>query len=150
MSEAPPVLEADYAITINARGRLSEGWSWTGWKRRHWPADIIRPGLLLYGFDLRPDQRKLTLLLRITRGGSFSFQSMEEYAKQVEGLTGRKPDPDLDRDKWSEIQKRVADGRDCTGICLCFDEVKTVSITLPGRCPRLGWIALRGSNFGME
>src|ERR1700687_3568631 len=55
-------LEADYAITVNARGRLDEQWSWTAWKTHKWPADIIRPQLLIYGFDLRKEKRELTAL----------------------------------------------------------------------------------------
>jgi hypothetical protein len=148
MNHDAPSLESDYAMTIDVPGRLEQRFVWTGWKTHHWPAVVIKPGLLLYGFDKK--DRKLRMLLRVTKGGCFFFRSLDEFVEEVERLTGKKPDRTQDTDKWAEIEERVEDAKSCTGICLCFEFVKSVSIPLSGKCPRLGWIQLRNPNFGME
>src|SRR5437773_1455729 len=116
MGISTPILEADYAITINARGRLSEGWSWTGWKHHKWPANVVRPGLLIYGFDLRKKVRALTVLLKITAGGSFSFRTMKEFQREVQNLTTRPPDPNLDQEQWQKIEQQLDGHTSWTGI----------------------------------
>jgi hypothetical protein len=165
MSQAEPLnLEADYAISIRPSfadvvqtddlAWVERAIDWTGWARHMWPAGVVAPNRLLYGFDLRKDQRRLFALIRIVKGGSFSFRSMQEFAETVAGLTGHKPAPeddDLSKKKWAEIQERLEknDGKSCTGICYTLKVIKPVAIPLNGEFPRLGWCNLRLPNYGM-
>jgi hypothetical protein len=151
-------LEAKYAHSLHPdeetafdRG-LDNFWNWTGWAKRLWPAKVIHLRPTIYKFDLRPERRRLCALVEITRGGSFSFGSVAEFAQQVEKLTGRRPDPDEDNDsrgKWQEIEKRLAKHGRCTGICLCGTVKQRTSITLPGQFPQIGWCDLTKPNYGM-
>lgn len=78
-------LESPY-VKSSPPGRLtkhSQLYHWTGWKNRHWPADIVRPGQAVYGFD--NGDRLLKVLFRITHGGSFTYQSKHEFARQSSG-----------------------------------------------------------------
>ncbi len=160
-----PAFEADYAITIRPNrpdvfqtddlGWVERTFDWTGWTRHLWPADVVSPDRLLYGFDLRRDQRQLFALLRILKGGTFSFRSMEEFAQAVAGLIGHKPGPeddDYSQMKWAEIQERVEknEGKSCTGICYTLKVIKPVAIPLKGEFPRLGWCNLTLPNYGMK
>jgi len=113
---------------------------WSGWKRRHWPADIVRPGVRLYGFDLR--HRCLRVLLEVTRGGTFLYKSKREFARKVEQLTGWKPAQD-DR-HWATIPQvgRGGDKRENTGLALRWRVIKPVRIPISGSFPRLGWMKL--------
>ena len=165
-NHAKPRFEADYAISLSAglleafaedEDAFDNDWSWTGWIRRLWPAGVIRPGLLVYGFDLRRDQRRLRLLRRVLKGGAFSFRSMDQFVEEVKRLTGRTPDPDEDDDsaaKWPELEEKVRavrPGAKCIGICATWEIVdKNVSIPLEGKFPRLGWVKLKNPNHGME
>lgn len=154
-------LDADFAVSLHPSEverfdrdiyLLNESWGWTGWKARQWPADVIRPGLKFYKFDLRPDKRRLCALLAITRGGAFEFSSMDEFEREVVKLTGRRPHSGEDDDskkKWAEVEKRLADHHRCTGICFCWDVVQPASVNLPGQFPRLGWCDLTKPNYGM-
>jgi hypothetical protein len=158
-----PAFEADYAISIQPHEAadfaidhhsLDQRWTWTGWKKHRWPADVIRKGLLLYGFDLRRSRRELFVLLRVTDGGTFQYRSMEEFVRRVRELTEWEPNPDADDNnnsatKWAEVERRLASRSTCTGICMRWRVVKEVSIPLSGRFPRLGWVELRAPNFGM-
>lgn len=166
MAHAEPLnLEADYASTIRPSftdvyqtddlAWVERTIDWTGWTRRMWPAGVVAPGLLFYGFDLRKDQRRLFALLRISKGGSFSFRSMQEYAERIAELTGHKPAPeddDLSKKKWAEIQERLENngGKSCTGICYTLTVIKPVAIRLKGNFPMLGWCNLTRPNYGME
>jgi hypothetical protein len=118
MSQAESLnLEADYAISIRPSfadvfqtddlAWVERTIDWTGWMRHRWPADVVAPNQLLYGFDLRKDQRRLFALTRILKGGSFSFRSMQEFAETVAGLTGHRPAPEDD-----DLRGRLE-----TGIC---------------------------------
>lgn len=135
--------ESPFAFSIrpgeadNLREFERHCWHWTGWKRRHWPANILRPGVRLYAFDLR--DRALRVLLEVTRGGPFLYKTEREFARKVEQLTGRRPEPH-DR-HWARIP--FADGRgDNTGIALRWRVIKAVHIPIPGRFPQLGWLKL--------
>jgi hypothetical protein len=160
----PPVLEADYAVSVRPGATdvfrtdklkwVERTFDWTGWKRRFWPADVVVPGTLLYGFDLRREERRLFALLRILKGGEFSFRSMQEFADTVARIIGHKPAPDDDeysRMKWTDIADRVESnkGKSCTGICYTLQVVKPVSVPLSGEFPRLGWCNLTRPNYGM-
>jgi hypothetical protein len=99
-------LEADYAVSVRPTGSdtfqtqdlawVNQTWEWTGWIYHKWPANVIAPDRLIYGFDLRKDQRQLFVLLRILKGGSFSFSTIKEFSQTVRGLTGRCPHPGED------------------------------------------------------
>lgn len=135
--------EADIALTLSPGeathlSDLEDQWYWTGWTRRLWPANVVRPGLHIYGFDTRPAPlgRRLCVLLEVTRGGSFSYTSKATFARQAKELTGWEPgriDPHF---------KRIPSGstsRPCTGIALRWRVVKEVSFPLDGRFPQIGW-----------
>lgn len=157
-------LEADYAISVRPTGAdvfqtddlawVERTFNWTGWMHHQWPADVVTPEQLLYGFDLRKDKRQLFALLRIRKGGSFSFRSMQEFAQTVAGLIGHTPTPedgDYSRKKWEEIQDRLARnrGKSCIGICYTLKVEKAVAIPLKGKFPLLGWCNLTLPDYGM-
>jgi hypothetical protein len=161
----PATLEADYAITLRPSGTdtfqtrdlnwIERAFEWTGWKRSMWPADVIAPGLHLYGFDLRKEERQLFVLLSILKGGRFSFRSMQEFAETVASLIGHQPAPeddDYSRKKWTEIANRLEKnrGEKLYGICYTLKVIKPVAIPLPGEYPQLGWCNLRLPNYGMK
>jgi hypothetical protein len=161
----PLTLEADYAVSVRPTGSdifqtqdlawVNQTWEWTGWIYHKWPANVIAADRLIYGFDLRKDKRQLFVLLRILKGGSFSFSTIEEFAETVRGLTGRCPGPWEDvysQKKWLEIEDRLArkKGKSCTGVCMTFEVVKPVSIPLEGDFPLLGWCNLTLPNYGMQ
>lgn len=137
--------EADYAISLDPgeADDLSEleksRYYWSGWHRRHWPADVVRPGLKIYGFDKRPDRRELCVLLEVTKGGSFSYASKGELSKNIARLTGWEPNKDHPHWERSATPQR---GRVGTGIALRWKVIKRVSLPFPGRFPQLGWCRL--------
>jgi hypothetical protein len=108
---------------------------WTGWKRRHWPADVVRPGALLYGFDTR--ERALQVLLKVTRGGSFTYKTKREFEEKVELLTGWRPD--RHDPHWKNVPPAVG-GRFNTGIAMRWHVIKGVHMPIDVRFPRLGWL----------
>jgi hypothetical protein len=166
MTDTKPLnLDADFAVSLHPGeakrfdediSQLGHCWGWTGWKMRYWPAEVIRPGVKVYKFDLRPKSRRLCALLTITKGGAFEFDSMAVFADEVKQLTGRRPSSDVNEDedgsrKWPEIEQRLAESRgSCIGICFCWEVVKPVSIKIEGEFPRLGWCDLRKPNHGFR
>lgn len=147
-----PELEADYAMTLvpGEGDDIHEGddryWHWNGWKKHHWPADIIGPGLKLYGFDTRPNRRRLCVLLEIRRGESFRYRTREEFQRRAEELTGCRLNPNDSR--WEELPESDGD-RPCTGIAFRWRVVKRVQIPLDIRFPRLGWCRRKGLEEGL-
>lgn len=141
-----PKFEADFAICLKPEeagniANLDKGfYYWNGWRNRHWPADVIRPGVRLYGFDPRPNMRKLCVLLKITRGGSFYFRKKSEFNKQVKKLTGW--EPNTGHPQWAQIPIVSPKGRPSTGVALRWKVIKRVSINLSVRFPRIGWLWL--------
>jgi hypothetical protein len=136
-------LQAAYAITLDPnaprdpRG-LPRIFRWSGWKRRQWPAEVIRPGLLLYGFDKRT--RRLAVLLKVLRGGTFMYRSLGEFSRRVHALTGLSPS--TDDPYWPTLPAGTA--RPCTGVVVRCRAVKRVDIRWHGRFHRLGWMRLGG------
>ncbi|MFO0598685.1 MAG: HNH endonuclease [Myxococcaceae bacterium] len=120
---------------------LRSQYQWTGWKNRHWPADIVRPGLRVYGFDLAT--RRLFVLLELSHGGSFTYRSRREFARHVESITGWPPDLD---DK--QIPVPSSGQRPCTGITLRWKVVRQVDIAYPiARFPQIGWERLDSTHL---
>jgi len=133
--------QADFALTLQPNevadlDHIDQFWWWSGWQRRHWPADIIRPGLRLYGFDKR--SRCFVAVLEITKGGAFTYRTGAEFIRRSHAQTGRKPDR---RDPhWKNV---VGDGRsERTGIALRWKLVNEIHEQWAGKFPRLGWIRL--------
>ena len=116
---------------------LEQDGYWTGWTRRHWPAEVLRPGRTFYGFDTR--ERALRVLLRVSRGGTFLYRTRREFSGKVEKLTGMKPGPDFDH--WENIPSAVP-GRFNTGIAIRWQVIKPVRIPLEIRFPQIGWLRL--------
>jgi hypothetical protein len=134
-------LTADFAMTLSRREAehpeklATDAWYWTGWTRRLWPANIIRPGLRIYGFDPRPLPvgRRLCVLLEITRGGSFSYSSKASFGREVKALTGWRPDPanpHFDRIPSGNVRQP------CTGIAMRW---RVVDATIPALQAILRW-----------
>ena len=111
---------------------MENTWYWTGWKRHHWPADVVRPGLKLYGANL--ESRQIITLLQVTRGGSFVYGDKSAFREAVKRLTGSPPDDSPPH--WKRI---AAKG---TGLALRSRVIKPVSIPLQGRFPQIGWLNL--------
>jgi 5-methylcytosine-specific restriction protein A len=134
--------ETPFALSLGAGDfeDLENRYHWTGWKRRHWPANILRPGLRLYGFDCR--RRALSVLLEVTLGGAFRYRTMREFARMVEQLTEWRPDPGDPHFRRIPSAPRGREDADNTGIALRWRVIKRVSIPISGRFPRLGWLKL--------
>lgn len=134
-------LEADFAITHQPE--YSEGsYLWSGWKRRRWPASIIRPGLRLYGFDKK--SRRFFALLEITRGSAFEYETKQQFASKVKRLIG------ANTHKHAEWMTRIPHA----GIGFSIELIKLKDVDLPFRdklFPRLGWyrFARRGADTAL-
>ena len=145
----PEALAADYALSISNeeaayaeahdRASLDRRGYWTGWKRRHWPADVVRPGVKFYGFDKRPDRRCLSVLLRVTAGDSFNYTTKRGFSRGVNRIVGgpmNRDDPHYERVALPE------GGPPCTGLALRFKVVRfvdDVDAQIPENWPQLGW-----------
>lgn len=129
---------APAAITFGSSDleTLRSEYLWTGWRNRHWPADLLRPGLRLYGFDKAT--RRLFVLLELSHGGSFTYRTRSEFSRRVEELTGWEPDLD-DKD----VPECKRSDRPCTGIALRWRVLRQIDIAFPvARFPQLGWARL--------
>jgi hypothetical protein len=143
MGKIPNHIESPIAMTLRP-GEADDlaqlehhRYYWTGWKWRHWPADVVRPGALFYGFDKR--ERALRVLLKITHGGAFTYNTKREFEKKVTSLTGWPPD--RHDPHWKNIPAALG-GRFNTGIAMRWHVVKRVHIPIDVRFPRLGWLNL--------
>jgi hypothetical protein len=93
--DALATLKASVAVTLRPEEtddlvRLERNYfRWSAWTRHHWPADVVRKGLRLYGFD--KSQRKLCVLFKVTRGGAFTYRSRKELESQIHQVTGWRP-----------------------------------------------------------
>ena len=128
--------ESPFALSLR-RGEANDPerfYYWAGWERRYWPANIVRPGLRLYGFDLQ--DRALRVLLEVTRGGTFLYRTKREFTRKVEQLTGWRPS--RDDPYWGKIRPAGA-GRENTGLALRWRAIKPVRIPLTVRFPQIGW-----------
>lgn len=137
-------LEADFAITLrleHTKDITSLGSSvylWSGWKKHHWPADIVKPGIRLYGFDVK--SRHFCVLLEITKGGSFKYRTREELSNKVQKLTGWIPDKADPH--WKKIP--IAEpGKYCSGLAIRWRVIKPINIPWSRRFSQLGWENLR-------
>jgi len=89
------VRQADFAISLqpNEVADLTnigkKYFWWSGWRRRHWPADILRPGLRLYGFD--KVSRCFVAVLEVTRCGAFKYRTGAEFRTRVRVRTAWYP-----------------------------------------------------------
>ena len=118
---------------------------WTGWKRRHWPAGIMRPGIRFYGFDT--GARRFFALFEVTRGGSFTYRSKDEFSHNVRRLIGESPWHGARH--WAAIPS-AARGEPCTGLALRWRTIKRVDIDYPVRFPQLGFLRLPATAFTLS
>jgi len=142
MMKTGQLFESNFAMTLLPGAaddvrELERSGYWTGWTRRHWPAEALRPGRMFYGFDTR--ERALRVLLRVTRGGAFAYRTKPEFASKVEKITGSRPGPDFAH--WKNIPN-ASPGRFNTGIAIRWRVVRPVRIPLEVRFPQLGWLRL--------
>ncbi len=131
-------LEAQIAITYKA-SEAESSCLWVEWKRHYWPADVVRPGLNLYGFDT--SSRRLCVLLQITRAGSFEYRTRNQLASAIEAAAGFLPNQE-DR-YWSTAAiSSQNNNKPCFGIAIQWKVLKRVNIPLDVRFPELGWLRL--------
>jgi 5-methylcytosine-specific restriction endonuclease McrA len=138
--------DADYAVTLQSDeiddlDHIDQFWFWSGWRNRHWPAHIIRRGLRLYGFD--KERREFVVVLEVTRGGSFEYRTLREYARIATRLTGW--NPENSNPHWHRLPQ-ATNGRPCTGFALRWRAIKRTRLPWPGRFPQLGWLSLLGND----
>jgi hypothetical protein len=124
-------LRPDEASDLNV---LKDCIHWCAWKHRHWPADVVRRGLRLYGFNRTT--RRLCVLLEVSRGGSFEYSSRSDLRKQVKRLTGFWPD---EADAYTRNVPVPQNGERCHGVALKWKIVKVTDIAFDGKFPQLGW-----------
>lgn len=135
--------DADYALTLDPRGLADlehvhrKSWQWSGWLRHHWPADVIKRGLRLYGFDAKT--REFVAVLEVTRGKSFHYTNWRNFAAKAFRATGWRPIPD---DPHRRLMPQGSAESLCTGYALRYKLVRRVRIPWEGRFPRLGWLRL--------
>lgn len=139
--------EADFAHCIWFKGQepdaesLRDGFNWTGWTRRLWPATVEWPGKRVYAFDRRPGFRRFCAVLEITRGGAFEYWTKRGFSAGVKRLTKWAPldtDPHFDR-----IPFPRSGDKPCIGFTVRWKLVKEVDIPQPKlRFPRIGWLRL--------
>lgn len=140
-------LEADFAYCIWSKGdhpdpeSLRDGFNWTGWTKRLWPATVEWTGKRVYAFDLRPGFRRFCALLEITRGGSFEYRTKRGFSAHVQNITGLSP---VNRDPhFSRIPFPSPGGKPCIGFTVRWELVKEVDIPQPKLLfPRIGWLRL--------
>jgi len=140
--------EADFVVSLRAReaddlGEFERSHClWSGWKKHHWPADVIFPGIRLYGFDIK--SRRICVLVEVCAGAAFPYTSKREYLKRVKDIIGMTPDTrDL---HWNRLP--FANGHNTfTGIALRWKVIKRVDIPLQVHFPQLGWLRLPGSTY---
>lgn len=138
VGQPKPSLEADVALVIRPRefDDLENYFWWTGWRRHHWPADLIRRGFRLYAFDKRPQERCLRALIEVSRGGAFAYRSKRDFSSKVRRLTGWLPDAHDPHFAQIPVPR---DGQRCVGIAMRWKKVKDVRIPMKGAFPQLGW-----------
>lgn len=144
----PTPSEADFAVSLYRGNEPDQYWRdydnwgyWTGWKSRHWPADILHARLRVYGFDLRAGRRNLCLLLEVVKGQAFTYSTRRDFAAGVRSAIGW---PSIDNDPHYERIPTGTKDSPCTGIALEWRVVKEVDVPVPKlfRFPRLGWLKL--------
>lgn len=130
-------LAADAAMSLKGyRGYDSGSW-WSGWKRHHWPADMLRPGFRFYAYDKQ--SRFLFALVEIVRGRSFTYRTLAEFRRKVKQIAGYWPDRD---DAYWKKLPLPRNGEPCTGYAIRWKALKEVNIPWRGRFPQLGWARL--------
>jgi 5-methylcytosine-specific restriction endonuclease McrA len=128
---------ADAAMSLSDE-RDSKSW-WAGWKRHYWPADMLRRGFRCYTYDKQ--SRTLFELVEVVRGRSFTYRTLDEFARKVRQLIGRSPN--RDNAYWRGLP-RPRKRRPCTGYAIDWKTVRSVNIPWHGRFPQLGWARLSG------
>jgi hypothetical protein len=111
---------------------------WGAWSTHQWPADVVRPGLRVYGFDTRA--RRLTVLLEVRRGGTFEYRTIAQLAKAIVNATGWHPD--TDSAYWQTRPVPGKSQKSFAGVALRWKVVARADIPLDVRFPQLGWLRL--------
>jgi hypothetical protein len=130
-------LEPDFALSLTRDDRSDSGLWWSGWKRRHWPAKKLRPGLRFYAYDKQT--KTLFALLEVVRGAAFTYRTKREFSKKVKEVTGRWPR--RDHPHWRRLPLPKKRER-ATGYAIRWKKIKPVNIPWYGRFPQLGWARL--------
>lgn len=134
MTRALDKLAADIAMSLPGCRGYDAGTWWSGWRRHYWPADILRRGLRLYGYDKQT--KSLFALLEISRGGSFTYRTLAEFRRKVQQVAGYSLERDHSYLRQLPLPKSEAP---CIGYALKWKVVQDVEIPWRGRFPQLGW-----------
>jgi predicted HNH restriction endonuclease len=137
MNAAKKKFLSDVAMSLKGCLNCEEGIWWSGWKREHWPAKLLRKGLRFYGFD----RRTLFGLIEVTSGGSFTYRTLNEYSRKVKQVAGYSPDENDPH--WKKLPSPKK-GQFCTGYAIQWRRIKKANIAWPWpvRFPQLGWAHL--------
>ncbi|RKI14869.1 hypothetical protein D7Y15_14635 [Corallococcus sp. AB030] len=124
-------LNAHFAMTRDTPHDPEQSWyMWSGWKNRHWPTFILRPGLHLYGYDKKT--KRFTTLLKVTRGKAFEYENKRQFTRTVNSLIGVDTH---DNSEWLNAMQPSG-----FGVAFEYELVARVDLAFPGsRFPHLGW-----------
>lgn len=134
MRRRVPELLSDVAMSLKGYVDKDSGGWWSGWKNRHWPAEAIRRGFQFYAYDT--DSRRIFALVEVTKGSSFTYRTLTEYARKVKQVAGYWPERSDPYWKRLPLPSR---GKTCIGYAFSWRRVKTVDLPWLGRFPQLGW-----------
>lgn len=111
---------------------------WTGYVRHQWPLDFVHQGKRVYGFDPRPNHRKLCALLRLKKASTFEYSSKREFSRIIR----ERLDWGTDHPHFQTIPSGSR-SKPAHGMAIKFELVKRVSLPLNiDRFPQLGWLKL--------
>jgi hypothetical protein len=134
--------ECDFAMSFSTPLDSDDGGYWTGWQRRHWPANVDWIGRRFYAFDRRSNRREFCAILKVTQGGTFEYSSLQEFSRQVKRFCGWKPD---NHPHFHNLP-RGHKGKRCIGLALRYEIVKHVKIPYPVKYfPQIGWLRMEES-----
>ena len=129
---------SDVAISLTGCRASRDGTWWSGWKREYWPAKLLRRGLKFYGYDKQT--RSLIGLFAITKGGSFTYRTLNEFRKKLKEVAGDVGDPRQAK-HWKKLPL-PKHGQFCTGYAIRWQHKSKAPIPFQGRFPQLGWAHL--------
>jgi len=134
MSEKKPKLVADVAMSLKGCTDVPRGTWWSGWKRQHWPAALLRRGFRFYGYDKYT--KSFFGVIEITRGGTFTYRTRREFKRKVSQVAGHSLDPNDPHFGSLPLPSR---GKYCIGYAFRWNRIAPVNIPWPRRFPQLGW-----------
>lgn len=134
MSQRSQTPLSDVAMSLTGCRDLTQSTWWSGWKREHWPAPLLRKGFRFYGYD--KETGSLFGLVEVTKGSAFTYRTLNEFARKVRQVASYAPNRQASHWKKLPLPRK---GKFCIGYALRWRRVTKVNIPWQGRFPRLGW-----------